>query len=898
MFLYKRLSISKKRASVAKPSGENAGESEATKTNDVATKASAAGNSSTNVMKGDPVRLLISQEFVKFTDGVPFYEIVPSNAFIEVSFEDFMGKYYQETAVISWRWKAPKPSNKAAAEAAVKSANPVPKALVLYVKDVVANNPQVKYLWLDWSCAPQYPVDMKATMREINRSGNYYNRASTLIVWCFDELAEDAFEYSDYFNRAWTLSERLNRSRAERYLTGFDLIPLGLTKSLSEKNAKLRVDEKWEVHLNKGIAALQMADRLTFTLLEEFTQTTIIKRYPLLNRAFEATTDVKSGSLMKVLTAPVLTAISFAVQLKAVSEWIKHPDQICNSQIVLKLGLDPKLVANNTVNAVIQAGRMRMNNLPDKHLNNSLEDFVGIGADLQSATDQPIEPILERLDAQILKLYKLALEQKALEVADATWLKRYLSYEIANYNAFAEQDKLFAVYKLFDGIPDRTYDEVAEVWNDLCKSADMKYLTDGTVENAWLCELSVVQSEQDVGRSFFGTNSRRKMDCPSSHPLNFGVLAYPPTPKAAKPQSIASTLFREDLIDGRPNILTYLLGFNLGESAAANLGKIPTFKPVDKAQGTEIDTHLSLRGRKALEHFENDLHEMVRKCFSISSATDASNLFVTEKNNGFFVCVRYDGERNLSKCVLIRTSLVKANIWTLEAVGCFTGEPQKGSSWGIAKCIDNLVNDILALGSDVEFACKQFGKCDPWSETVKLETASKSATTAPFLSEWVLDTQNLSQPPSSYRAELLSKTSQQVSGDDIDMADLMVIGKTSFEPEVEFKRVKNAFRLVIKSGGGGESLNIYYKILQRNYLVDTVMAQKIQYFGDLCEILAEQIQQFPRLLEVALIKQFFDYLVEDMIDAVDMAEDRVSDDVLEKVRGQRRNLMNIVENDA
>lgn len=99
--------------------------------------------------------------FAGFEEAVPCYENLPAGSFIDVDIADYHARYAADTAVISWRWMRPKPPS--AEAAADPLANPVPSALVEYVSHL-SERDSMKYLWLDWSCAPQYPKDLAATV--------------------------------------------------------------------------------------------------------------------------------------------------------------------------------------------------------------------------------------------------------------------------------------------------------------------------------------------------------------------------------------------------------------------------------------------------------------------------------------------------------------------------------------------------------------------------------------------------------------------------------------------------------------------------------------------------------------------------------------------------------------
>jgi hypothetical protein len=107
------------------------------------------------------VRLLLVSQFAGFTEAVPCYENLPTGSYVDVQIDDYHSKYAHDTAVISWRWSRPKPPSAEAARSPVS--NPVPVALVEYVSHL-SERDNMKYLWLDWSCAPQYPEDLSATV--------------------------------------------------------------------------------------------------------------------------------------------------------------------------------------------------------------------------------------------------------------------------------------------------------------------------------------------------------------------------------------------------------------------------------------------------------------------------------------------------------------------------------------------------------------------------------------------------------------------------------------------------------------------------------------------------------------------------------------------------------------
>lgn len=847
-----------------------------------------------------PVRLLIVDQFVSLTE-VPFYEILPRHIYIEVDYEEYLINYCKKTAAISWRWKSPKPQTRADAEAKLQSDNPVPRNLLSFVLEKVKVHPEIEYVWLDWCCAPQYPTgDVEATMREINRSGKYYSTSKEIFIWCFNQLDGDFFEYSDYFNRAWTLSERLHRYQSSCPLTGANFVPVCLTSVLkNRKHLPLKTGDctskTWGVLIAKALAKLQLSSTegggITSEALLSFVKETLASRYPLILIGLEALEGDK-GSLTKVLNPSVLALLSAILRLLAIIDWVRNPDLVVDDMTQV-LGLVPFSFKGALIKATIQQTRMTLNN--QQSSSDLAEAFNELG-EIEDGFrhENTFQESLERLDAKIEFLWDLALNEKIAEKPTKMWLRRYLTSEIASYQSLELDDKLFSVYKLFPECQEnRTYEEVELLWKDLCKAAGLNNFLKGT--HGWIQELSLINGvgEDDTIQytnfKFFAQNKRRKMKHSSIHPQNFGVYGFPPFSRSLNLKAI---IFDDDIFPCNEPIVTYLLGFNFDEKVCALLGQKADFTLVDKSSGGEIEEHLSLRGRKALYKFEALMHEGIRTSFNFKVDNKP---YMMKANNGLFICVRYHGANNLSRCIILRTCSYVENRWTLESIFGFTSEPMKGSSWGISKVLDNIISDLKDIDSDlpfIPFLSKEQGTCAPFSELTKLELGSNAGDEEECFLNWLFDDENQARARTTFHESLLTNKKEIL----IDLEDLNVFGKTTFEATTEFNRIQKSFQRILSFGMNSETLGTYYNLLQRNYVHDSVMARNLTYFGDLCEILVVHLQKEPGILNDPLIRQSFDYLSEDMYDALDIAaENRETPLVIEKARHALDKLKAVLE---
>jgi len=199
-----------------------------------------------------PLRLLHIHAVAHRWRHLPVYEAVHCGDYIEVPYRETRDELWDSTCMLSWRWAKGKPP------AAEDGVSPMSEQQFLELKRKMgaAAEAGMKYVWIDWSCVPQYVGD---PLVEIHRSRLYYARARALIVLpgfrqlsttpvmmvalhhaqlllrrssCSgDDAVRDrliaralhriidakAVASREYFGRVWTLAERMARhSRKEK----------------------------------------------------------------------------------------------------------------------------------------------------------------------------------------------------------------------------------------------------------------------------------------------------------------------------------------------------------------------------------------------------------------------------------------------------------------------------------------------------------------------------------------------------------------------------------------------------------------------------------------------------------------------------------------------------------
>ncbi|KAG2485469.1 hypothetical protein HYH03_015845 [Edaphochlamys debaryana] len=121
-----------------------------------------------------PMRLLHIEAVLTWT-GLKMYEEVQPDECIELPYKSVTEEQWAQTAVLSWRWGAPKPREQQPGFSPMLA--PQLEELRLVLQRLQASD--LKHIWVDWSCVPQYSAD---SMVEVLRSKTFYARARVMIV--------------------------------------------------------------------------------------------------------------------------------------------------------------------------------------------------------------------------------------------------------------------------------------------------------------------------------------------------------------------------------------------------------------------------------------------------------------------------------------------------------------------------------------------------------------------------------------------------------------------------------------------------------------------------------------------------------------------------------------------
>eukprot|EP00049_Salpingoeca_infusionum_P012465 m.228156 g.228156 ORF g.228156 m.228156 type:complete len:988 (+) comp15189_c0_seq1:91-3054(+) len=916
--------------------------------------ASTAGTSS-----GTPMRLLKAQALVGY-DWVRPYESIPKGDFVEVSIDDFLATYCHKTAAISWRWAAPKPQSLEEANG-IAGQKVVPANLIAYLGTwYPITDGTIEYLWLDWACVPQYQ-DAETTMREINRSGLYYRESKEVFVWCYDQLDEPHLDYhfSSYFGRAWTLSERLHRSRGQHRLVTGSVLP----SWFNEKDPRYLMDPyvnriagqdngeessgAWLQKQNKVLIIIKQAVQASGDIGasdDQRIREVVISRFARL----QSTLDAITGPLSNLLDPVTSAAMENAIAIRAYAEWYHDvltgtgAHDLMDMQC-MTLGFRSTQIRVALLNALVNYSRMKINNLnqSDKASNtyskmsSLLMDLVGIHDDVQRAladsdTDKGRE-VYHKMCKAASQLWMLAVTREIVEEVDETWIRRYLTFEIGHrYQAWMPADLLFAIYKLFD-VADGKYGDEVRIWRSLAHQAKVEYGSPYSwfrnlarpdkpdMANARVMATNRHDHKVNTCATNFGifgfeeTASSGVDGIPSSLPFSAVVVVGAEEKSALVAQFEGDGMSRQDaqaMVESDANVASMLAGIKLSAQQAYKLSKA-RLSTINLATGTEIDAHVSLRGRQALADHERLFQSSVQSLLGDNVKATAGNCL--------FISVKYNIMTNSGRTLLLWANQVD-NAWSVEAVCSIGSAAQKGSTWGFANMVNNLVRDALALdGVEGASVALDNNGVDGrgMSETIYPSNDSATGTqeawwTFPLVTTETPQVENepeqAAQPASSGHAAML----QAMAMAGLDITDIMAAlggssagvtastagassgaapagGKVTFT-DSDIAYANSCFD-ACKAGMDGASVQAYQQMLSANYVHDSIMAKNLEYYTKLAEALTTHFTELPSLKTASsTIEQKLDYLVEDLDDAIDMsgADEHVKDAATSALRGLRR----------
>ncbi|PNH04128.1 Ankyrin repeat domain-containing protein 17 [Tetrabaena socialis] len=195
-------------------------------------------------LRSAPMRLLKIDAVLDWPTIKVYEEVeVQSQECIEVPYNDVTEEQWAQTLIISWRWGSSKPAQ----HQPLFSPMSEPQFRELRQGLQRAKGSGLQYVWIDWSCVPQYSMP---SMVEVLRSKVFYTRARAMaVIPTFEPLpaggvvrlllskvgrllkgrsadtlmsataaavldailAKDLVAGREYFSRVWTLAERMAR---------------------------------------------------------------------------------------------------------------------------------------------------------------------------------------------------------------------------------------------------------------------------------------------------------------------------------------------------------------------------------------------------------------------------------------------------------------------------------------------------------------------------------------------------------------------------------------------------------------------------------------------------------------------------------------------------------------
>lgn len=854
-----------------------------------------------------PMRLLRVSTFAELYP-IPPYELIPEACFISCTYEDFVSTQHAKTGVISWRWGAAKPGTleDARGEAGAKV---VPKALVTFVLAQTAAMPDIEYLWLDWACVPQYQGGA-ATMEEINRSGSYYRLAKHMIIWCFNTLEEGTslvWEYSEYFGRAWTLSERLHRGLGADPLSVSDFLPmrlrgtsegfifqLGSNAITGAQNGEMH-ETKWMAVLQEIMAAVNALSQDSFPAVDEVMAVLdlVISRYPRLVAVMATIRD----HLSLLLNSASIELLYASVRLYALAMWMVDTD---SGLLVLRPDEQNRLAV---FILCIWTSKQRMiidninsNTGGDKVYSNCtslLMDLNMMAADARNHTARSAEgfdtaPLVENMMSTAASLWTQTTSRKVVESVDEAWLCRYLVYWVgAVYHAYEPRDLFFAIQKLFGLQAVDDYSQAAVVWGNLAHLAGIET----GHPYAWMRNLSRPGYTIELSACHLPVTKTNSNHVNALSSNSFGIMSFDAgdQPAETAERSFADVMLCKDLcstwtaesyrdtsipwlLRDDPGLLMYMCGFHVTADSIGKLKKLDGVWeriPIKQRNSPDepedpMDKQLSLRGRSALQSFEYSFRKALLQMVADGcKCTDG---------NALFISIKYSSLLGHARAVLLWCFVHPSRqAWCVEEIASVPAMSMKGSPYGICVLLQLLCQALCQLLPADEVACSShLPSFDTGCGRITVEAMATGQEAdwwqRPLCLESGVACNAMPVEPEVNLTEVLGIIAAH-SG-----------MKTQFT-DADLQYVDASFNLVAAQGMTSETVTNYLTMLRNNYVYDRTMAQHIGYYAAYCNKLAAHLTAFPDIGTVhQMISQTLSDLLQDMVDAIEYAEERLGDD--------------------
>eukprot|EP00899_Mesostigma_viride_P000092 jgi/Mesvir1/10083/Mv25268-RA.4 len=613
------------------------------------------------------------------------------------------------------------------------------------------------------------------------------------------------------------------------------------------------------------------------------------------------------GPFRELLDPATAAGMRLALQLRAFGEWFSHDASHGGNPSgmdapMFLAGPPPNRTKSYLLSYFWNYARQTINNL--NMGSNAGAEYQAMAAVLDEGVEVPskvqeafasregmagVHAAVTAICTTASTLWSKAVIKAISEKLDRDWVRRYLVFDAGKrYTAWFQGDMLFAIYKLFD-VPDAKYGQEASVWKGM---ATMAGIETGDAYS-WLRNVSrpgptlltparfVAERVGDILPSVcaknFGIFSMDHECCaPARHPLPFPEAMVAP----GEPEGPWSPEDR--------NLVTYMLGARMDANQAYMLANDSiSFNRVDVAEGTEIDSHLSLRGRRALQEFETLAYATIKDV--------AARAPKQAEGNGLFIALNYHGWDCHCRMVVAWGTTRPGqegmpDEWCLEVVASVGGPPCKGSTWGAVKFLENVGSGLQSAGCPV--ASKVHGDCSPQTGMHRPEIRGKVEGDK---AEWwnkqpisLMDHPKLESVPEpladssrlmfdqvaihndvlagiNYPSDHNAAAAGAATTNDIDSIPDPFGGGG-------LQQARDAFR-ACQADLSANTLGGYLAMLSRNKLHERDMAKHMRYYATLCELLASQVSLPGLLGSHPLVDQKMGYLIEDLGDAFEHAEE-------------------------
>ncbi|GIL68375.1 hypothetical protein Vafri_21672 [Volvox africanus] len=135
-------------------------------------------NSMPSWLSQPPVRLIKLSKFLSWKQLKAYEDITSVHGCLELPYAEITDEQWAQTVVVSWRWGAGKPVHR-------QGFSPMTDIQYQQLRKVLTGlleDTGIQYVWIDWTCMPQYGGGSSNVMVEVMRSKLFYARARAMVV--------------------------------------------------------------------------------------------------------------------------------------------------------------------------------------------------------------------------------------------------------------------------------------------------------------------------------------------------------------------------------------------------------------------------------------------------------------------------------------------------------------------------------------------------------------------------------------------------------------------------------------------------------------------------------------------------------------------------------------------